>query len=371
MQATGINGSIQGGRFDRIVLDDVQDPQQGKKNPQDSLDKLSVYRDVILGRVTDLQDVVVLANFFSPDDFAHKLIEALPDQPLINFPALDEKGQPLAPEFWSVPGLKIKRKEVGEDTWWTTWMQTEGYGTSATFNRDAMNACKDEEIRIGEVPHAVSDIFVGCDPAAGNSGWCAIVVWGLDRKMKQRYLIDVFNERGMLNWNNVTDQIAFYCDKYRVREVIVEGNNTQKAGLSLAPYFIKQITELGAKHSIYQTVTGTGGRTKQSNFDITTIGALFSGGKITLPYGGLPKDRERIDAYIDQLARWRTDDNGNSIKHLVRDQVMATLFAESKAFELANKRVVPLLQHTNPHASLGWSRKKKRADRRTFVQGSV
>jgi hypothetical protein len=32
-----------------------------------------------------------------------------------------------------------------------------------------------------------------------------------------------------------------------------------------------------------------------------------------------------------------TDDEGHSIKHLKRDMVMATLFAESEAFALANR----------------------------------
>ena len=44
-----------------------------------------------------------------------------------------------------------------------------------------------------------------------------------------------------------------------------------------------------------------------------------------------------MDAYIDQLAAWRTDADGHSIKHLTRDMVMATLFAESEAFVLANR----------------------------------
>ena len=362
MQAVGINGSIQGGRFDRIVLDDVQDPQQGKKNPQDSLDKLSVYRDIILGRVTDLQDVVVLANFFSPDDFAHKLIEALPDHPVINFPALDPKGDPLAPEFWSKAGLEIKKKEVGPATWEVTWMQNLDNWASATFNRDAMNAAKDEDLIVGDVPYAVTDIYIGVDPATSDTGHCAMVVWGLDRRTKQRYLIDVFNKTQMRHWNNVSDQIAEYCRTYqgRVRYVIVEGNNTQKAGLSQHPYFIKQITELGTRHKIYQTVTGTGGRSKSANFDITTIAALFDGGHITLPYGGTFEDREKIDAFVDQLSRWRTDEQGNSVKHLKRDMVMALLFAESEAFEVANKRAVPIIQNYNPRASLGWSRKKNR-----------
>lgn len=88
---------------------------------------------------------------------------------------------------------------------------------------------------------------------------------------------------------------------------------------------------------IYQTMTGTGGRAKRSNFDITTLGGLFDAGLITLPYGGTFDEIAKVDAYIDQLCAWRTDDLGHSIRYLTRDMVMATLFAESEAFVLANR----------------------------------
>ena len=88
---------------------------------------------------------------------------------------------------------------------------------------------------------------------------------------------------------------------------------------------------------IYQTMTGTGGRAKQSNFDITTLGGLFDAGLITLPYGGtFDEDREGRRLHRPTCA-WRTDDLGHSIRYLTRDMVMATLFAESEAFVLANR----------------------------------
>ncbi len=367
LQALGVGSQILGIRADRIIVDDVQD-QMGAKNPKDSKDKLEWVQGTLLGRITDLQRFTVLANYFELDDFAHKLQEAMPDWPVVKFSAIDDAGRVRAPEFWSAEGLKMKRKEVGERSWQMTWMMNDYAIESATFNRDAVEASRDESYALGEVPYDVTDVFIGVDPATADSGYCAIIAWGLNRKTKQRYLIDVFNKTGMRNWDNVTDQITEYARAYGARKVIVEVNNTQRAGLTNAPYFIRQITSTGAKYDTYQTVTGVGGRAKQANFDITTIGALFDAGMISLPYGGTTEDRARIDAYVDQLCRWRTDDDGNSIKHLTRDMVMATLFAESAAFDLANRKAEAIRQNIRnaPYwASRAWL-KNPRKEMSTF-----
>ncbi len=355
LQALGVGSMILGIRADRIVLDDVQD-QMGAKNPKDSKDKLEWVQGTLLGRITDLQRFAVLANYFELDDFAHKLEESMPHWPVVKFPALDESNRPMAPEFWSVAGLKSKKMEVGERAWEMTWMQNDYAISSATFNRDALYAARDENFRLGDVPYDVTDVFIGVDPAMADTGFCAIVAWGLNIRTKQRYLIDVFNKTGMRNYDNVTDQIAEFARAYQARSVVIEVNNTQRGGLTNQPYFIRQITSTGARYDTYQTVTGLGGRSKQANFDITTVGSLFDAGLITLPYGGTTESREAVDTYIEQLCRWRTDDEGNSIKHLTRDMVMATLFAESEAFKLANRKRERVEQRSDapPWAKRAW-----------------
>jgi hypothetical protein len=345
MQAKGPGGQIQGVRSDLILLDDVQDPMASL---DDSKKLLDWFHGVILGRVTDQQKVVVLANYFQPDDFAHLLVQEHPDWAVVEYPAiidstvdpdLDEgEVRPLCPEFWTLDALELKRKEVGERTWHYTWMQEAGSFEQATFKREALEAAMDDEFTIGEVPHAVTDVFLGVDPATAASGYCAIVAWGLDRRTKQRYLIDVFNKQGMRNWQNVIAQIVEMCRDYSPRTVVIERANTQ-GSLINDESLRREMRSMGVKIVDYKTATGTGARAEQANFDITTIGGLFDGGLITLPGGGTFEDLKRVQDYIDQLVKWRTDDDGNSIKRLTRDMVMATLFAESEAFELARREI--------------------------------
>lgn len=344
MEAKGVGGQVQGVRADKIILDDIQDPEQGVKSPQDSRDKLGWVERVVLGRITDYQQLVVLANYFAPDDFAHLLVREHPEFEVVEYPALIDSSidpdipagevRPLCPEFWTIPALEAKRKEVKEKTWYYTWMQEEGSYEDATFKREVLEDSRDQDYVLGQVPSEVTDVYLGVDPA--TEGHCAMIVWGLDRRSKQRFLIDVFNEKGMRNWDNVVAQIVHFAGTFSPRKVIVEGNNTQKAFIN-SDALIRGVKSAGSKLAIYQTVTGTGARAEQTNFDITTIGGLFDGGLITLPYGGTYEQQGRVDAYIDQLVAWRTDEEGRSLKHLKRDMVMATLFAESEAFLVAKK----------------------------------
>ena len=339
MEAKGVGGQIQGVRADLILLDDIQDPAQAVRSVSDSDDKLRWFKDVILGRVTEAQQVVVLANYFAPDDFAHKLIAANPEFAVVEYPAIveGENGpEPLCPEFWTMDALEFKKREVGEQTWYYTWMQEVGSYENATFKRELVEAAKNPEAMIGEVPHSVTDVFLGVDPAIAASGYCAMVLWGLDRRTKQRWLIDVFNQSGMRTWDTVIAQITAYAQGYPLRKVIIERNNTQ-GSLAFNPALDRALRSVGTRIETYQTVTGTGGRAEITNFDITTIGGLFDSGLVSICYGGTYEQTQRIDAYIDQLVAWRTNAEGHSIKHLVRDMVMATLFAESEAFALANR----------------------------------
>jgi hypothetical protein len=349
MQAFGVMGPIQGGRFDHVILDDVQDPREASRFPVESAHKLQWLEDVILGRISDTQGLTILGNHFSDEDFIARVIDAHPEFDVVEYPALipedpddpDSELVPLWPEYWTTEALEKKRIEVGPRTWSVTWMSDpSGSDEHATFRRPLLEAARNEELKLGELPLDVSDVFIGVDPAVAASGFCAIVAWGLCRKTKQRYLIDVFNRSGMRTWDNVADAIIAigrpYAAELRLRSCVIELASTQES-LVNHDRLRKQLASLGAKVKVYKTATGTGARSESDSFDITTIGGLFDESLITLPYGGTYEDRKRVDDYIDQLCAWRTDDEGHSIKHLKRDMVMATLFAESEAFMLANR----------------------------------
>jgi len=281
----------------------------------------------------------------------------------VNFPAvLDWNSRKLlCPEIWVWEDLMKKKAEVGERTWHYTWQQEDASFEDATFRREVLYEARDESLAFQIVPYGVREIFLGVDPATSELGHCAMVAWGYDPQSHKRYVLDIFNKTGMRTWPNLQNQILRMFDDYpnHRKHFISEGNQQQKAYVD--GEFTRELRRRGVKvHPAYQTATGSGARGERENFDITTIGGLFDVGLVVLPYGGPSEEREMMDRYIDQFCAWRTDEKGHSIKHLKRDMVMATLIAESGAFEMDNKPKAKIHQVHNPRASLGWSRKKNK-----------
>jgi hypothetical protein len=208
-------------------------------------------------------------------------------------------------------------------------MQTEGSYDSAIFRKEALEAARHEDYVLGDVPAQVTHVFLGCDPAI--SQFCAITAWGLDVRTGQRFLVDVFNQKGLRTFQNIQAAILDFTARYAPRIAAIEMNNVQ-GSISNDPDFVRAMRNLGTRVTTYQTRTEMGARAEHDNYDISTIGGLFDAGLITLPYGGTQDQRAKVDAYINQFLSWRP-----GVKYITRDMVMSTLFAESEAYPIAQK----------------------------------
>jgi hypothetical protein len=224
----------------------------------------------------------------------------------------------------------VKKFEV-KDKWWSNWMQVEGDQEGATFKREKLLAARSRDLILGSVPSGVTDIILGLDPAIRQ--YCACVVWGVDRKTGTRYLVDLVNQRGMGNWDNVSAMTVELAARYKAYVVVVETNNTQGDVYMRVDRACRQ---QGIRCVGYQTVTSTGARAEETDFSISSIGYLFDSDMIVLPYGD-EETTKKVDAYIDQLCNWHPKPAGSTSWHLVRDMVMATLFAESEARKILNR----------------------------------
>lgn len=350
MQAKGAGSQIQGIRADKIVLDDIQDPNA--ISPLNTEKLAEWFQRVILGRLFDWQQLIILGNLFHPTDFMSWLIDNYPDWPVIRYPAITnhETQEVLCPEVWNYEGLMRKKQEVGDSVWHYTWMQAEGTFEDAVFKREALEGARNTDYRLGEVPPQVSHVFIGCDPAI--SRYCSVVAWGLDMKTGCRYLIDVFNERNLRTFQNIQAQILNFVRAYAPRTVAIEMNNVQ-GSISSDPNFVKEVRSFGAQVVTYMTRTATGARAETDDFDISSIGALFDSGLVVLPYAD-PASKKAVDPYIAQMLEWRP-----GIKHLTRDMVMATLFAESQARDFYIRHQNAIKKKPLSKAP-GWARDRSR-----------
>ena len=125
-------------------------------------------------------------------------------------------------------GLRGQAEGSGENTWHFTWAQSEGSYEDQVFNRDAIEAARDDDYVLGTIHPNVTHVYMGVDPAISN--WCSIVVWGLDQRTGQRYLIDDFNKKGMRAYiPYISDAILDLAAKYQPRSVVIESVSQQKS----------------------------------------------------------------------------------------------------------------------------------------------
>ena len=357
MEAKGIGSAKLSTRPDLIIVDDPQEP--GEDTPSNSLDLLRIIQQALLTRGYGRQQYLFLGSRLGPTDIWSHMLEneAFSTWPVVKYPAImnrclvhrgkrsngahhcrcSEAKRMLVPELrgtdgevdWDYNTLKLKRKEVGSSVWWTSYMMEEGDFSVAVFKKDAIEACYDSDYSLGDVPNWVTDIFIGVDPAI--SGFCAMTIWGLNRKTGQRCLIDYLNKEGMRTFGNVQKQIAEFVAKYGIKVAAVELANVQ-GSISNDEAFVRQLKGLGCRVVNYATRTAMGARAELDDFDISSIGALFDEGLVTIPYMDT-QTRKRIKPFVDQFLDWRPKPKGAKSWHLTRDMVMATLFAESVARE--------------------------------------
>lgn len=339
LQAKGASSAILSTRADLIIVDDAQEPL--KDTPIQTENLLRWMQQSILTRLYPHQKIVVLGSRLGPTDIYQRLMDEYPDWPLVKYPAIlpackacmdaNIECEHPEPERLLWPGYPggheglMKTKARVRNFWFSSYMQEEGSFEDMVFKPESLNLGKQDDFLIGQVPPQVTHVVVGCDPAIVQ--FCAIVTWGLDARTGTRYLIDVFNEKGLRTFSNIQRHIAQTVQKYGPRVVAIEMNNVQ-GSISNDPEFVRELRGYGAQVITYQTRTQMGARAEADDFDISSVGALFDAGLVVLPYGD-EASRKVVDAYVAQLTEWRP-----GVKYLVRDMVMATLFAESQAREL-------------------------------------
>jgi hypothetical protein len=331
--AIGMDGAIPGFRADLIVIDDPQDPTKFDASGVENSNKLmKKWERDISGRLLPGGKTIILANRLGPDDFIGMMCERYKDDPdwgIVYFPAVIErykKLQPLCPEVFTMEALEKRRRKVGEEAWEFHYMQEEIASKNATFTRDHIDACKDFSRKLGDIPPQATERVLGVDPAA--SGFTAMVAWGVHPTSGTRYLIDFVNEKGMKE-DEIINRAVYEAQRLGCKTIVFEIRNIQ------AHMFEKLRDALRGK-SIrlvpYKTATATGAQAQETDFSITSIGTLVDERMVSFPFDlNDHETQKKMGEFITQLVRWKPKPPGKSSWHLVRDLVMAMLFAESEA----------------------------------------
>jgi hypothetical protein len=155
-----------------------------------------------------------------------------------------------------------------------------------------------------------------------------MVVLGVDPGSGTRYLIDFLNERGLRTEDNIAQRAVDMAVQYQCHVINCEVRNIQAS-------IFEKIRDMARPHGIdvrdYKTASATGAQAQESDFNITSIGKLMDERMFRLPFASDPDTQRRMHEFIGQFKNWRPRPPGKTSWHLIRDIVMATLFAEYEA----------------------------------------
>lgn len=393
VQALGIGGHLQGARSDFIILDDVVDRGNAgmwedqadwlaqivtSRLPDDD-EELSTHADapgklIILGtRNAPVELYQVLRDDFV--DYDGNPVYTYFSQPaVLEYGATPEDWVTLWPTVldkhgnqrrkWDGKALAKRRGDVRSEALWALTFQQQDVSEDATFPAEAVQASVNNARHAGliaeEGPGAcrgergMRGLYVvgGLDPA--TVGHTAMLVMGVDRLTRRRFVLDAVNEAGM-SPHVLRQHMKRLTKEYTIREWRVERNAFQRFLTQDEPLRM-WLASVGCTLKEHFT---TGKNKWDEDFGVASLAALYlscvqpaEGGRLKkIPGGGmieLPSTRlsAPIAELVDQLVTWAPESKGTKT-----DLIMALWFAEIAARDFLGVESRTVSHLTDPFAS--------------------
>jgi hypothetical protein len=267
VQALGIGGHLQGARSDVIILDDVVD----RANAALWEDQADWLAQIVTSRLPDDDEDIPMA----PDSPGKLLIFGTRNAPVELYQKLrdefmDYDGNPIYTYFaqpavleyaedpvdwvtlwpsirdrhgnvkrkWDGRALAKRRGDVRSEALWALTFQQADVAENATFPAGAVHCAVNGARLTGRMPEEGPGasrgergmrglhVVAGLDPA--TVGHTAMVVYGVDRETKKRYVLDAVN-RASMSPAELRTHVKRLTKLYGIREWRVEMNAYQKA----------------------------------------------------------------------------------------------------------------------------------------------
>lgn len=333
LEARGWGSKLYGGRYDEMILDDMQSSESLNQTPQ----MLRYIRQTVLTRpAKGVGKTIYVGSRVGPNDLPETLIEEGMIDTLVTIPALErwlprdehfyvtkDNKVHLAPDcpeistwadYWSMHQLAVRRKKVGEEIWARTYMQQRVVSEGASFTEEMIQKVKDPDRGLG-LPKAGglgTAKIMSIDPAF-DSGVCAFAAAAYSAN--RLWLIDMLGRTDIHRYEDIYDQVATWAMRYRPDVVVLEQNAFQK-GLHQDDRMIALSAKFGFEIVAHQT-----SRNKNDPvIGVKMMASAFIDDELSVPWG----DDAAVGAMgplLDELRNWRP-----KIKQLKQDRVMALWF---------------------------------------------
>lgn len=360
VEAIGLGGQIYGARADLIICDDVVT----LSNAHEYEKQMSWIRQEVASRLGPAGRLLVVGTRVAPTDLYSELrnpehyttgvspYTRLAQPAVLEMSERKEDWMPLWPRSdvpfgdegdnerpdseglfsrWTPARLYEVRNEMGPKRWSLVYMQQE-VSEESVFDQEKVRGARNKDRRPGPMvekrrghrAEGMTGLYVvaGLDPAmVGDS---AIVVLGVDRLTRMRYVLDVrVKTSAGARW--IREQIREVTDLYNVNEWRVERNAFQ-GFLTQDP----EINEWLASQGVVLQEHHTGKNKWDIDFGVASMSLLFEQNLIELP---TTVQAVGIQTLVEQLVTWAPETRNKA------DTVMALWFAEIRAREVIRTQI--------------------------------
>jgi hypothetical protein len=360
LESAGIKSTIRGGRYRKIILDDIQ----SQRSLSETKRFVAIFRDDVITRPGQDGRIFIIGSRVGNNDVYEALLEeeglidALVILPALdltkpvgqqsNFPPqfnpdgtplVDAKGQQIG---WSDEALARRRQKVGEDIWAQVYMQSPKSAAGALVTEEDILRATDSARAIGET-HGLEAIC-SLDPALARHA--AFMACEFDANAL--YVIEPVDMYQPRRNEVLLAEVDRLTGRYHPTTWVIE-NNTLQSGFLVDDRFL----EIQATRGFRSIGQHTGSAKTDPMYGIPAMMNAIIRREIRFPGRGSGTNPALI-LLFDQLIKWRPD---VLTKYLPQDMVMALFFAWKIWRELRERSGVDLSAWTRgalTGAPSGW-----------------
>jgi hypothetical protein len=310
MEARGWKSRIAGTRTDWLLIDDMQ----STLSLNQTMRMIEVFRQDMLTRPGREGHIVIVGTRVGIGDIYDALVELELVRPKnhICLPAMRD-GESLCPEMWPKELLEERRRLVGEDVWWRTYMQAPRQSMDATFTDDMVTKSLDITRRTGEKSDDMVATVCGLDPALAGHNALHVAAYNADTYQ----VLDIDDASGLARVEAILERVEKMALAYHFDDLIVEANAYQK-GLGAD----ERLRELSRIYGFRIHTHQTGKNKVDDAIGVARMPNSFIEGSMSIPAAD-EATNARMLMLLNQLRGWRAD---IATRHLIQDQVMAMWF---------------------------------------------
>ncbi len=315
VRAVGVHGSLTSGRVDRLIVDDILDPENVATEA--SRKKLSAwYKAVAVGRLTPRAKILVVGTAYHPKDLLHELSEQKGFK-WFRFPVINSAGRVAWPSLWPPERIERMKEELGPAEFARQLLCMARDDEEARFKQSWIN----EALRKGRALTLVhrleeGDLPEGCFTFTGvdigvkkgkRSDMTALFTFMEDQKGMRTLL---WIESGKYTGPDIVRRIEDHHERYG-SFIAVENNAAQD--------FILQFMAEGSHVPVIPHTTGR--QKKDPLLGVEGLAVELCNGKWIIPSA---KSDPEIESWISEMLFY-------SPKVHTGDRLMASYFAREVA----------------------------------------